>query len=264
MKCRLPFSAIMIFLGLILPISGFAQRGNIVIPSGASITVPLGARICADTIFANGTGHGTLTLADPSCLCSGSVIIPVELLTFSATVGDGVVLLSWTTATETRNFGFEVQRRINGAWEARGFVEGSGTNYKRQTYRFTDRLQDVAPETARLRYRLKQIDLDGHIDYSPEVEVLLGTTPMRFALEQYPSPCDEELTVRLTLNQPGKTSIRLHDLTGRIVMVIAQEILMEPGCHSLRVQTDQVPSGLYLLVAESSDSRSARKVVIRH
>ena len=253
-----------LLLGLLMPSILSAQRGTITIPRGESIYVPQGAVICADTIFANGSGHGTLTLADPSCLCSGSVVIPIELLTFSATLQDGVVQLSWITATETRNFGFEVQRSSTGDWNTLGFVEGSGTTTKAQSYRFTDMLRDISVETSVLHYRLKQIDLDGRYEYSPEVEVRLDQSLPRFALEDFPSPCDDQLTVRLTVAEAGNTSIRLHDIAGRVVMIIAQDAVLPAGSHSMMVRTAEVPSGLYLLVVESQEGRQTEKVVIRH
>ncbi|GEM_PF-2142641 len=44
-----------LLLGLLHPHTVSAQRGTITIPSGASISVPQGATLCGDTIFANGT-----------------------------------------------------------------------------------------------------------------------------------------------------------------------------------------------------------------
>jgi len=253
-----------LLLGMLLPSILSAQRGTITIPQGASISVPQSAVICADTIFANGTGHGTLTLADPSCLCSGSVVIPVEMLTFSATLQKGVVHLAWTTATETGNYGFEVQRNIDGAWNTLGFVEGRGTTTNAHSYQFTDKLQDVQLETTQLRYRLKQIDLDGQYEYSPEVEVRLDGTLPQFALGSFPAPCNDQMTVRLTVAETEATSIRLHDIAGHVVMIIAQDAVLAAGSHSMMVRTAEVPSGPYLLVVESREDRRTEKIVIRH
>jgi hypothetical protein len=254
-----------LLLGLLLPSILSAQRGTITIPQGASISVPQGAVICADTIFANNPGYGTLTLVDPSGICSGCVVIPIEMLTFSVTLQDGVVHLSWTTATETRNYGFEVQRKTGkDDWSALGFVEGSGTATKAHAYTFTDLLRDVSPEISVLQYRLKQIDLDGQYEYSPEVKVRLDGPLPRSALEGFPSPCNDQLTVRLTLAEAGATSILLHDITGRVVLTVTQDAILPAGSYSMRVRTAELPSGLYLLVVENREGRRTKKVVIRH
>src|SRR5690606_21665023 len=47
----------------------------------------------------------------------GGVVIPVELTSFAAAVNGKNVELNWTTATETNNRGFEVERKITDNWE---------------------------------------------------------------------------------------------------------------------------------------------------
>ena len=83
--------------------------------------------------------------AEPdNCFRINGDIIPVELSSFTAMANEADVLLNWTTATETNNKGFEIQRspedssevevRIEvrdqkSEWEVIGFVEGNGTTY---------------------------------------------------------------------------------------------------------------------------------------
>ncbi len=266
MKKRIVISTILVLLlGFLLPSILSAQRGDIIIPTGATITVPLNAQICADRIFANNPGYGTLTLADPSGLCAGAVVTPVELLMFSAILQNDLVVLSWTTETETRNYGFELQRKTEtGGWSAVGFIPGNGSSTEQHAYGFTDDLADLSAYCCELRYRLKQIDLDGRYEYSPEVEVLLDQPLPQFALQGYPSPCDESYTMRMTFGEAGATNIRLHDISGRMVMIIAQDAVLPAGSHSMRIRTAEVPSGLYLLVVDGTEGRRTEKVLIRH
>ena len=63
----------------------------------------------------NGTTYGTL------------YPLPVELLSFSSSVVDNDVTLNWTTATETNNSGFQIERREtknerSEEWKTIGFV----------------------------------------------------------------------------------------------------------------------------------------------
>ncbi len=71
------------------------------------------------------------------------------------------VLLTWTTASEIDNFGFEIQRRrispVASPWGRAGFIEGNGTTLAPHDYHFTDDVT-VAGSYA---YRLRQMDLDG-------------------------------------------------------------------------------------------------------
>ena len=86
-----------------------------------------------------------------------SDIVPVELISFSASINNGVVELNWITSTETNNKGFEIERSKNGSYETIGFVDGHGTTTETQAYYFTDK--NVV--TGNYKYRLKQIDFDG-------------------------------------------------------------------------------------------------------
>ena len=80
--------------------------------------------------------------------------IPIELVNFSCSVVGGKVLLNWKTATETNNFGFEIEREAaNNSWSKIAFVEGHGTTTREHAYQFEDN-----PGPGIFRYRLKQID----------------------------------------------------------------------------------------------------------
>jgi len=79
-------------------------------------------------------------------------IIPVELLSFSASVAANVVTLSWSTATELNNHGFEIERSSDktnlpdgkAGWRTIGFREGNGTTSDPQQYSYSDKLSDIA------------------------------------------------------------------------------------------------------------------------
>ncbi|MDX1440231.1 MAG: hypothetical protein R3284_10040, partial [Rubricoccaceae bacterium] len=83
--------------------------------------------------------------------------VPVELTSFDAQVSGDDVVLSWETASETNNAGFEVQLKQGNDWQVLGFVEGNGTTTEAQTYSYRAEDMDVGTHT----FRLKQIDYDG-------------------------------------------------------------------------------------------------------
>lgn len=260
----IPAGLLAFVLALLLPSVLPAQQRIVTIPVGSTITVPAGATLCADVFYANNPGYGTLTYPSSNSICRAPVI-PVELVRFSAELQEGAVLLTWETATETHNLGFEVQRAAgSGEWTPFGFVEGHGSTTEPHSYHFTDMLSDLTSSVAFVRYRLRQLDLDGRSDFSPEVEVRLDVPQPHFALEGFPSPCDEQLTVRLIQAESAVTSIRLHDIAGRVVKVISTDALLPAGSSSMPVRTAGLPSGLYLLVAENHEGKRTEKVLIRH
>ena len=55
------------------------------------------------------------------------VLVPVELASFTASVTGNNVTLSWMTATELNNLGFQVERKSEEqSWIEVGFVDGHG------------------------------------------------------------------------------------------------------------------------------------------
>jgi hypothetical protein len=55
--------------------------------------------------------------------------LPVELTLFTANINNDNLQLTWQTATEVKNYGFEVERTSSnqGDWCKIGFVEGNGS-----------------------------------------------------------------------------------------------------------------------------------------
>jgi hypothetical protein len=83
--------------------------------------------------------------------------LPVELSNF---MGEENYLL-WTTQSETQNKGWEVERSADAkTWTKIGFVEGFGNSAGRLHYDFE------LKEFGKYYYRIKQIDFDGHFEYS--------------------------------------------------------------------------------------------------
>ena len=126
-------------------------------------------------------------------------VLPIELLAFSGKYvppfggkGAGGNLLTWTTANEVNNKGFQVERAPQppkGAlltWEILGFVNAKG---KGSSYDFTD---VTPPLGAGGLYRLRQIDNDGKETLSKVISII-GKGNIK--LKVYPSVTMGILTV---------------------------------------------------------------------
>jgi hypothetical protein len=192
------------------------------------------------------------------CFSGGTMAIPVELTSFTASEAEGKVILNWSTASEINNRGFEIQRtrlrspNFSGAsWERVGFVQGSGTTTGMKTYSFIDQNVDAGT----YKYRLKQIDFDGSFSYSDEIEVIVGI-PNTFSLEQnFPNPFNPSTVIKFSVPAEGNVKLSIYNILGQEVAVLINETV-KPGFHQIEWKgTDGnnklLPSGVYFYRLEA-------------
>ena len=178
---------------------------------------------------------------------SVTYVVPVELTSFTANASEGLVELSWITATETNNQGFEVQRSNGGEFETLTFVEGHGTTTESQAYLYSDR--DV--KVGAYSYRLKQVDFDGTFEYSDVVEVDVPA-PAEFALDQnYPNPFNPSTTISFRLAVDSKVSLKVFDVLGQEVATLLNGNIVA-GSHQVDFNASAINSGVYLYKIEAT------------
>lgn len=184
--------------------------------------------------------------------------LPVTLADLTATTNEGAVQLDWSTASETNNSYFEVQRSIDPAagFQKIGTVTGNETTTSTSTYEFTDE----NPGEGMVYYRLLQVDADGTSAFSPIVVVELEvSTELEVAVFPNPIASGSRLTVRL--NGPwtnGGADIQLLDATGRKV---ADWSGLSNG--SINTVLPMLRAGVYQLVATDGKERRITRVVVR-
>ncbi|AFH50644.1 Hypothetical protein IALB_2941 [Ignavibacterium album JCM 16511] len=188
----------------------------------------------------------------------GSVPLPVELVSFAANVVNGKVKLSWTTATEINNSGFEVERNSDGTFKSIGFVDGRGTTNERQSYSFIDE----NPGRGIIQYRLKQVDFNGTYSYSDVVEVDLST-PTSFDLAQnYPNPFNPTTTIRYSIANPVNVSLIIYNTLGEEVMTLVNNQFTEPGVYNVVFDASNLASGTYIYRLTVGDFVMTKKMVL--
>lgn len=182
-------------------------------------------------------------------------VIPVELLGFSAEMANNSILLKWETATETNNRGFEIQRKSSKYdWQTVGFVSGKGTTTQMSYYSFTDNPIGIT-NYAKLTYRLKQMDYDGKVNYSKEINVEFTGAPKTFKLEQnYPNPFNPSTTIRYAVPTESKVKIVVYNLAGELIKELVNEV-KSAGYYETVLNTNiglNLSSGIYFYSIEAT------------
>jgi len=196
--------------------------------------------------------------------------LPVELFSFSAECVDNDVLLSWTTASETNNKGFEVERSIKNSklkiknFEPIGFVNGKGTSTELNYYSFKD--ENLSP--GKYLYRLKQIDFDGDFEYSNEIEVEIGL-PDKFELYQnYPNPFNPTTKIRYSIpfvETHGGASVQnillnVYDVLGNEITTLVNEE-KPPGVYEVEFDGSKLSSGVYFYQLRAGSVVNNKKMI---
>ena len=184
------------------------------------------------------------------------ITVPVELTSFNAVYSDGKVNLVWITATETNNFGFEVERRNDySVYESIGFVNGNGTSTNRVTYNFVD----GNLSSNRYYYRLKQVDLDGSFEYSDEVEIEIDGLNDFQLYQNYPNPFNPSTKIKYFIPQNSFVKITLHDILGSEIRTLVSETV-QPGTYEIKLDGSELSSGLYFVRLSSENIQRTLKI----
>lgn len=174
-----------------------------------------------------------------------SSFLPVTLTRFQAKELNPSTLLSWSTATETNNAHFEVQRSAGSRdWEVIGKVKGAGTTQEAQHYTYADH----EPLSGLSYYRLRQVDYDGQYAFSPVVAV--DRKEAVFSFTAFPNPAPDVLYISLPAREEPLTA-EVYDACGRRVR---QQTLPARAARQ-EIHLSGLPPGLYCLAIADRQGR---------
>jgi len=172
--------------------------------------------------------------------------LPVNLISFDSEVTNNQsVKLTWTTASETNNQYFDIQRSTNGKdFTMIGRVNGKGNSQETIAYEYTDK----QPKNGVNYYRLKQVDFNGKSEYSK----IIASKEISGLTKVYPNPVNNILQVN---DSQVVSDIKLFDFAGKIF-------------YQNTVKKDQydisdVPAGNYILLIRKLDNSVYTERIIK-
>lgn len=161
--------------------------------------------------------------------------LPVELTSFEARALNSIVRLDWSTASETNNDFFEVQRSKDGlSWIKIATVDGHGNSNKMISYEAVD----ANPISGISYYRLKQTDFNGQFEYS-EIR-MVNRSSVAASLYASPNPSNGIFTINRDIKDPN--DVRVYNLSGKVVDGYRVEVETQ-----LKVDLSDLRAGVYLL-----------------
>ncbi len=196
------------------------------------------------------------------CHAKYLVTVPVEFTSFTAVPAGNMVNINWSTATETNNQAFELERRTNEnpEWVVIGFKNGAGTTTQPQSYSLSDNISALNSE--KIYYRLKQIDFNGNYSYSNEIEIDNLYAPEVYLLAQnYPNPFNPATSISFGIPEKSNVMLRVYNTIGEEVALIAAGVF-EAGTYNFNFDASNLPSGNYIYVLQTDKTVISKKMTL--
>ncbi len=173
--------------------------------------------------------------------------LPISLTSFDLTkTQNKQVLLKWSTASEVNNDYFVIENSVDGQqWQFVSKISGKGNTNSTQYYTFIDQ----KPLSGSSYYRIKQIDFDGQMSYTPIKSISFDRLNNDNSLRIFPNPVTYHLSIEGFY--PEDVQIQIFNILGHEINGFS--LKKESSLISLDVSN--LPTGIYLLCINNENIR---------
>ena len=210
-----------------------------------------------ESVLSTSNLQNTPVLQSVSFACLAA--FPVRLIEFRGNAIVRDVKLDWSTASESNNKGFEVQRSVDGrTWITIGFVPGAGNSSVVKQYTYTDR--NLA--NGKYLYRLRQVDFDNQFSYSGIINISISDKLNSSLGQNYPNPFNGTTIIPYTISTTSHVRITILDMHGRTVKVM-EEGQRKAGQYNVQLTLGELRKGVYFYRMDADSFSSTRKMIIQ-
>ncbi len=209
--------------------------------------------------------HDSFWVIDIFSFCNGCFCLTFDyqlaatLTSFTALPGNGEVALNWTTASESNNDHFEIERDGAVVASVEALNQATGGEYA-----YTDRglTNDVE-----YGYSLVAVDVNGQrstlgatINATPRDDNNLVVTS--YALYQnYPNPFNPETSIAFDLVDEGSVTLAIYNVLGEQLTTLVDGH-MSSGRHTVVFNGASFASGVYLYKLTANGFTNTKKLVL--
>jgi hypothetical protein len=191
----------------------------------------------------------------PNISLTGGTALPINLIDFKAKASGDKVNLSWSTASETNNKYFTVERSSDGkSFEAVLKKDGAGNSSALSRYFATD----FNPLAGTSYYRLRQTDADGKSTTSGSVAVAILEKDQFFSLS--PNPVQDYVAINYN-SSSSNLKLSVTTLGGKYIL-IASGSIAELNAQ-LNAKVNLLPTGVYIIQLFDAGKTYTQKMMKR-
>jgi len=186
---------------------------------------------------------------------------PVELISNYVTCLGNAVQMSWTTASETNNDYFSIDKTKDlSNWYDVGTVSGSGTTNTVHLYNLTDN----TPFSGKSYYRLKQVDFDGASKtYDPVSTECIDVEANTFEIINIvPNESHDGLAITYNVPEVGKVDLYVIDNLGQRLTNTRNNSTKGLNMVTMSLR-HPLAIGIYMIAIECNEKVFTQKVFIK-
>jgi len=184
--------------------------------------------------------------------------LPVKFGDLRASLQSNGVQLSWSSYSEENTSHYEVERSADGqSYSEIGRVNAAGNSNSKLDYAWLD----GEPISGNDFYRVKSVDIDGHLTYSSVIKINIGDNLDR-TLSIYPNPVQgSQLTLQVNNFEKGNYTVQFFNRMGQ--QVGQSQLSISDGNMTQTVQLPSaVKSGTYNLIITNGEMRINKTFVV--
>jgi hypothetical protein len=198
----------------------------------------------------NGDGAGNdPSIAIDSIQLSVPTVLPIQLISFTGDYdySHNVIAFNWSTASETNNAMFTVERILDDEDSYTPILNVKGAGNSSQTRNYS--AIDLSPVKGTSYYRLKQTDYDGHYTYSNTIAIEIDSTT---SVTLFPNPAGSFININYyALTEGSLNTAYIYDAVGR--QILSNTIVStNKGTNTGRIDISKLTSGIYFVQVQTS------------
>ncbi len=183
--------------------------------------------------------------------------LPIKLLSFAANCRDGKALIQWSTASETNNDFFTIEKTYDGInFEFVAKIKGAGNSNTILNYSYTDN----NPGNGKVYYRLSQTDFDGTTEVFDLISFECGSKSPLDIITVYNNQGGNTISY-VSVPTKGKYLLTIIDARGRLIYNDNLNLL--EGFNQVSLNMQEPSTGVYFIRLSNESEQISKKFFIR-
>ena len=190
--------------------------------------------------------------------CGLSLVLPIELLNFTAESSQSFITINWATATEVNSDFFGVEYSFDGEnFTPYAQIKGAGNSNSVKKY-YCPFIMDIG--NASPYFRLKMVDKNGKYKYSPVITLDNNANGILQSLRTYYNSDNVSIVNKFNLPLAAEASFTLYNLEGQNVYTSTN--IFNVGFNQFLIPCNDLNTGVYILVYQNGNAAPIHKKVL--